>query len=330
MGDSALPVHAIRAATEADAPELARLLTALGHPRSAPAVTGLWTEWAAAGNTAWIAARPDGTLAGAATLHQMVVLHRPRPVGRITALVVDAAMRGQGIGRALVAAAEAALMASGCGLLEVTSRAAFVDAHTFYAHLGYEQTGLRFAKTLQPILDPVSGSGAGSAAARLRAVEEHVRRENAHDLTGIMETFADDMEYVDAPWGEKHAGRDAVQEYYRTLLTALPDLRIDVWERFVTTDTVVLEVGIAGTHDGTWRGLPATGRAVRFPLCAIYRFAADGRLRSETIYYDRAGLLQQIGLYHEPVGIFGRLVTFLAHPLTVARAYGRKVIRRPS
>jgi steroid delta-isomerase-like uncharacterized protein len=162
-------------------------------------------------------------------------------------------------------------------------------------------------------------------ADRLRLVEEHVRRENRHDLPGIMATFGDDAVYDDAPWDEHHAGRGAVEQYYRDLLAALPDLQIDVQNRLVTDDAVVLEVMISGTQTGPWRGLPATGRPVRFPLCAIYHFTSNGKLASEKIYYDRAGVLRQVGLYHEPVGVVGRLVTGLTHPLTLARAYLRKL-----
>jgi len=96
----------------------------------------------------------------------------------------------------------------------------------------------------------------------------------------------------------------------------------------VTDDAVVVEVVITGTQTGSWRGLPATGRPVRFPLCGIYRFAPSGKLASESIYYDRAGVLAQVGLYHEPVGFFGQVVTGLTHPLTVARAYLRMLFRR--
>jgi steroid delta-isomerase-like uncharacterized protein len=166
------------------------------------------------------------------------------------------------------------------------------------------------------------------AAARLRLVEEHVRVENRHDLAGIMATFGDEAEYGDAPWGEHHLGRAAVEQYYRDLLAALPDLQIDVRDRIVSEDAVVLEVLISGTQSGPWRGLPATGRPVQFPLCAIYRFAPNGKLASETIYYDRAGVLRQVGLYHEPVGMFGRLVTALTHPLTLTRAYVRRLLPR--
>ena len=108
-------------------------------------------------------------------------------------------------------------------------------------------------------------------------------------------------------------------------MTALPDLQIAIRDRYVTDDAVVLEVVISGTQTGPWRGLPATGRPVRFPLCGIFRFAPNGKLASETIYYDRAGVLNQVGLYHEPVGVFGQLITGLTHPLTLVRAYVRKL-----
>jgi len=144
------PDRPVRAATARDAPEIARLLTVLGHPTAAESVAARWDEWSAAGNVALVVARDDGTLAGVATLHTMVVLHRPRPVGRITALVVDAPERGRGVGRALVAAAEGALAGAGCGLLEITSNARRADAHAFYERLGYERTSVRFMKPFPP------------------------------------------------------------------------------------------------------------------------------------------------------------------------------------
>ncbi len=103
--------------------------------------------------------------------------------------------------------------------------------------------------------------------ARLRIVEEHVRRENDHDLAGIMATFGDEAQYEDAPWGEQRLGRDAVEQYYRDLLTALPDLHIDVRHRLVTEDAVVLEVVISGTQAGTWRGCQRLDGRCGFP-CA--------------------------------------------------------------
>lgn len=138
----------IRHATVADAAELARLLSPLGFPLKADDVAAVWGPWTAEGNFALVI-QGDDSILGAVVLHSMYVLHRPKPVGRITALVVDPSVRGQGLGRALLHAAENAVAEAGCGLLEITSHARRTDAHSFYRHLAYEQTSFRFAKILQ-------------------------------------------------------------------------------------------------------------------------------------------------------------------------------------
>ncbi len=101
--------------------------------------------------------------------------------------------------------------------------------------------------------------------AQVALVEEHVGRENAHDLAGIMATFGQQAWYDDEPWGEHHEGREAVHDYYEDLLTSLPDLHIDIAHCLAAEEGVALEVRISGTHLGPWRGLPPTGRRVSFP-----------------------------------------------------------------
>ena len=156
---------------------------------------------------------------------------------------------------------------------------------------------------------------------RLAMVEEHVRSENLHDLEAVMATFGADARYEDEPWGDYREGPDGVRSYYTELMRALPDLAVDIMRRHVASDCIVLEVGIRGTHCGPWRDLPATGRRVDFRLCAIYTFDADDRLAGERIYYDRATVLRQLGVFHEPSSRLGRVMTALTHPLTIVRAY---------
>ncbi len=157
--------------------------------------------------------------------------------------------------------------------------------------------------------------------ARLAIVEEHVRGENRHDLDAVMATFGANARYDDEPWDDHRIGRDGVRAYYADLMRAFPDLAIDVRHRHVAPDCIVLEVTVRGTHLGPGRGgLPATGRRVDFPLCAIYTFDADDRLAGERIYYDRGTVLRQLGLFHEPLSGLGRVMTVLSHPATMARA----------
>jgi GNAT superfamily N-acetyltransferase len=151
-----------RPATAADVPELARLLTLLGHPTTPAQLAGRWPGWCNLGNIALVAARRDDTLAGAVTIGRTCMLHKAAPVGRITALVVDEPERRSGIGAALVRLAEEALEAAGCQLVEVTSNARRHEAHQFYERIGYVAKGLYFAKQLAP----GTSSGASPAAPR--------------------------------------------------------------------------------------------------------------------------------------------------------------------
>ena len=157
--------------------------------------------------------------------------------------------------------------------------------------------------------------------ARVAVVEQHVRAENAHDLEAVLATFGAGPRYDDEPWADHRHGLDGVRSYYTELMRALPDLVIDVQRRHVSSDCIILEVVIRGTHSGAWRGLPATFRRVDFPLCGVYTFDADDRLAGERIYYDRATVLRQLGVFREPSSGLGRVMTALTHPVTIARAY---------
>jgi steroid delta-isomerase-like uncharacterized protein len=167
----------------------------------------------------------------------------------------------------------------------------------------------------------MTASELGRLRRRLAVVDEHVRCDNRHDLDAVMATFGDDARFDDEPWGDHRQGRDGVRSYYVEIMSALPDLVIDVKERHVASESVVLEVTIQGTHLGPWRGLPATVRRVGFPLCSVYQFDSADRLLAERVYYDRAAVLGQLGMFHEPLRGLGRIVTALSHPLTLARAY---------
>jgi len=166
----------------------------------------------------------------------------------------------------------------------------------------------------------------GTLSARLRIVEEHIHLENAHDLDGIMGTFGETARYDDEAWDAHYIGRGEVREFYAQMLRALPDLSIAVQRRHACEGAVVLEVIIRGRHLGTWRGLPATGRDVTLALCGVFTFDHGDRLAGERIYYDRATLLSQLGVFHAPESLRGRIATALAHPVTMARIVARKTI----
>jgi ribosomal protein S18 acetylase RimI-like enzyme len=140
------PKLVLRDARPKDAEAIAALIGSLGYEATPAEVKRRSAALAKAGQQIIVA--EQGALVGVLTTSMTIVLHRPKPVGRISMLVVAEAARGAGIGAALVAEAEKRLAAKGCGLVEVTSNRKRLRAHAFYEKLGYERTSYRFAKIL--------------------------------------------------------------------------------------------------------------------------------------------------------------------------------------
>ena len=137
----------IREAEPGDMAAIAALVRELGYDVTDADIGARLAAFGKAGHHVLVADRGD--VIGVLTTGLMTVLHRPRPVGRISMMVVAEQVRGQGVGAALVAEAEARLRSAGCGMIEVTSNVRRQRAHAFYERLGYERTSHRFAKQLQ-------------------------------------------------------------------------------------------------------------------------------------------------------------------------------------
>jgi N-acetylglutamate synthase-like GNAT family acetyltransferase len=138
----------IRDARPDDAEALAALIGQLGYPTSAEAVARRLAQLDASEADSVVVAETDGEVVGLASLHTSLSVEYDEPAAKLSAIVVDESHRRRGIGEALVAAMEAEARERGCCLLFLTTAARRADAHDFYRRLGFEETGLRFAKGL--------------------------------------------------------------------------------------------------------------------------------------------------------------------------------------
>jgi GNAT superfamily N-acetyltransferase len=142
------PKPKIREVKPSDAPKLVDLIHELGHEISEKQVRKNLAKLKKAGETP-LAATLGKRVVGLCGISARVTIHRPAPLGRITAMVVAKEAQRHGIGRMLIEAAEDWMRKKGCELVEVTSNDRRAEAHAFYRHLGYERTSIRFLKKLR-------------------------------------------------------------------------------------------------------------------------------------------------------------------------------------
>lgn len=138
----------IRDANGGDEREVARLLEQLGYPSGGDAVRRRLARIEASAADRLFVAELDGQIVGLAGIHVSPSLEYDGDAAKVSAIVVDEAARRRGVGRALLEAVEAEARARGCVLVFLTTAERRKDAHEFYRRLGWDDTGLRFAKTL--------------------------------------------------------------------------------------------------------------------------------------------------------------------------------------
>ena len=167
-------------------------------------------------------------------------------------------------------------------------------------------------------------------ARREALVRAHMESENVHDYDVTIETFHHPR-YEIIPTGDVFDGEWAVREYFRESRTAFPDQRNELIALHHADDGVIVEFDLLGTHLGSFRGLPPTGRAFRCRMTAFFLFAGEGAgdgLVCERVYFDRTTILQQLGIAHDPTTLRGRLSTLATHPVTIGTALAKHLLRR--
>ena len=140
------PPLTVRSAVPSDSAAVAALVASLGFEAAPADIAPRLAALKKARECPLIA--EQGEVIGVLAWHVTPVLHRPKPVGRITMMIVADGERRRGVGRALVEAACGQMRSRGCGLIEVTSNVDLSGAHGFYRKLGFERTSYRFAKDL--------------------------------------------------------------------------------------------------------------------------------------------------------------------------------------
>lgn len=101
---------------------------------------------------------------------------------------------------------------------------------------------------------------------------------NGHDLAALEELVAD----------------ETLKQRVQRFLEAFPDLEVTTNLVVADAELVAVNLTARGTHEGTFQGVPPTGRRWAATCSAFYR-VADGRIADSWMNWDLLGILEQLG-----------------------------------
>jgi steroid delta-isomerase-like uncharacterized protein len=135
-----------------------------------------------------------------------------------------------------------------------------------------------------------------NSEAIIAEIHAHLAAETAHDLDALLEGMTDDCFNLIVPDPHPlYAGPTEVARRYRGLWATFPDLNVHMRRVVSVQDNVaVSEHTLSGTHIGSLFGVPGTGKHVEVDTAVVWDIV-DGRIRGETVYFDVATMLRQIG-----------------------------------
>jgi len=132
--------------------------------------------------------------------------------------------------------------------------------------------------------------------AMVREIEGHLEAESTQNLSALLAGMTEDCyNLVLCDPSPLYRGPDAVARRYRGLWAALPDLQVRL-RRIVAIEgeLAVTEHTLSGTQSGPLFGIAPTGRLVQVETVVIWEFAGE-LIRGETVYFDLATMLRQVG-----------------------------------
>ena len=120
------------------------------------------------------------------------------------------------------------------------------------------------------------------------------------DAEACLATFAPDGTYSDPATDYQPLAGPAIKDLFGGFFAGFPDAATEtVALHAINPDLAVWRWIVRGTNTGSYRALPPTGRRVIVPGCEFIAVRA-GKLQRVEGYFDRLGMLQQLGLVPTP------------------------------
>ena len=117
---------------------------------------------------------------------------------------------------------------------------------------------------------------------------------DTRDLKVLASLYADPAT-LESPMAGTVTGRDAVVAATKGLFAFFPDVTVTSEVPIVDGDRAAIVAELAGSHIGTFMGLPETNKRFRFGLVFLID-VHDGQIVRDRRIYDFTGVLVQMGV----------------------------------
>jgi predicted ester cyclase len=139
-------------------------------------------------------------------------------------------------------------------------------------------------------------SALSSIEANKARIHEFYRRSHTGDLSVYDEMFSADFVSHGSAAMQDLVGAEAFKQAYIMYTTAFPDFYTSIDHIVAEGDYVMVRGLASGTHQGSFMGLPPTGKRLEWTGFALYRFNDAGLICERWQDFDGLKLMGELGI----------------------------------
>jgi steroid delta-isomerase-like uncharacterized protein len=133
-----------------------------------------------------------------------------------------------------------------------------------------------------------------------KMMNDYVAAWNAHDMERILSFCTDDVVFEEVAMEKVFRGKKEAKDFVSNTFTEFPDFKLEMKSGFGAGAGGAGEWVMSGTFaNSTNPQMPATGKRFSIPGASVIEFR-EGKISRESMYWNLAAFLQQVGLMPQP------------------------------
>jgi steroid delta-isomerase-like uncharacterized protein len=135
-----------------------------------------------------------------------------------------------------------------------------------------------------------------NAEKNIVTIKKAIKALNERDMNAVKDLMKKDYVRHDltSSFGERR-GQGDTADFFQSVIRGIPDMQMNIKDIFATENRVALRYTLTGTHQGEYKGIPATGKKLEINAIHLYRFEGD-KVAEQWALPDVAGIYRQMGV----------------------------------